>query len=159
MTDSKAKTDLETPGTEAGSVVVLTQRIAAPPEAVFEFLVDPEKVLRWMGRSVDIDPRPGGQFRLAATVNDTAVGTYVEVDRPNRVVFTWGWEGSAEVPPGSSTVTFTLSADEDDTVVELRHEGLPEGTGDSHSEGWGYFLPRLGMVAVGEDPGPDRHAS
>ncbi len=150
MTDSKAKTE---------ESLVLTERIAAPPEAVFDFLVDPEKVLRWMGTAIDIDPQPGGQFRLNATGTDIAVGTYLEVDPPSRVVFTWGWEGSTEVPPGSSTVTFTLTADADHTVVELRHDGLPGGAGDSHSDGWGYFMPRLAAVAIGEDPGPNRHAN
>ncbi|MGI9597346.1 MAG: SRPBCC family protein [Acidimicrobiales bacterium] len=149
MSDSK---------TESDSALVLSERIAAPPEVVFDFLVDSEKMLRWMGKSVDIDPRPGGQFRLDANGTDVATGTYVEVDPPNRVVFTWGWEGSTEVPPGSSTVTFTLTADAEHTVVELRHAGLPGGETDEHSKGWGYFMPRLALVAVGQDPGPNQHA-
>ena len=33
--------------------------IAASPEMVWAFLVDPEKALRWMGVSARLDPRPG----------------------------------------------------------------------------------------------------
>ncbi|NND76286.1 MAG: SRPBCC domain-containing protein [Ilumatobacter sp.] len=130
--------------------LVLTQRVAAPREVVFEFLVDPDKMLRWMGTKAELEPHPGGKFWVNVNGSDIAVGSYVEVDPPSRVVFTWGWDGSAEVPPGSSTVTMTLSADGDGTVVELRHEGLPGGAGDQHSEGWGHFLPLLADATAGD---------
>jgi uncharacterized protein YndB with AHSA1/START domain len=129
--------------------LVMTQRIAASPDAVFEFLVDPEKMVRWMGVEVELDPTPGGIFQVDVNGSDVALGTYVEIDRPHRVVFTWGWKDTTEVPPGSSTVTFTLTSDGDTTVVELRHSGLPHGMNDQHSEGWGYFLPRLTLAAEG----------
>lgn len=143
------------PRTTTDDALVLSQRIAAPQEAVFDFLVDPEKVLRWMGSAVEIEPEPGGKFWMNVTGTDIASGRYLEVDPPHRVVFTWGWEGSTDVPPGSSTVTFSLSTEGADTIVELRHEGLPGGADDQHSEGWNHFLPRLAAVAVGNDPGPD----
>ena len=122
---------------------------------MFDFLVDPVKMLRWMGTEVDIDPRPGGTFWLNVTGQDIASGSYVAVDPPNQVVFTWGWEGSAEVPPASSTVTITLTADGEKTIVELRHDGLPGGTDDAHGRGWTHFIARLAKVAEGRDPGPD----
>ncbi len=138
----------------ADDVLVLVERIAAPREAVFDFLVDAQKMLRWMGTAVEIDATPGGTFWLNATGTDIASGSYVVVEPPKKVVFTWGWEGSPDVPPGSTTVTITLSVDGDDTVVELRHEGLPGGAGDAHNEGWTYYLGRLVQVAIGHDPGP-----
>jgi uncharacterized protein YndB with AHSA1/START domain len=144
--------------TETAEALHLTERIAAPRETVFEFLVDPEMMLRWMGTEVELEPEPGGKFWLKPTGTDIASGTYVEVDPPNRVVFTWGWEGSSEVPPGSSTVTITLTTDGDDTVVDLVHAGLPGGSDDEHSKGWTYFVGRLVIVAAGGevDP-PDTH--
>lgn len=39
-------------------------RIAARPETVFSFLVDPAKMTRWMGINVTLDPRPGGIYRV-----------------------------------------------------------------------------------------------
>ncbi len=143
------------PDATSESTLVLTQRVAAPREVVFDFLVNPEKVLRWMGKTVDIEPYPDGKFWMDVNGTDVASGSYVEVDPPNRVVFTWGWVGSESVPPGSTTVTVTLTADQSDTVVELRHDGLPDGTSDSHAEGWGHFLPRL--CAVAEQRDPDHH--
>jgi uncharacterized protein YndB with AHSA1/START domain len=131
-------------------VLTLSERIRATPDEVFEYLVGPEKLMRWMGTECDIEPHPGGRFWLNVNGLDIAVGSYLEVDRPHKVVFTWGWEGSSDVPPGSSTVTFTLTADGDETIVELSHQGLPGGAGDQHLEGWGLYLPRLGRAVDGE---------
>jgi uncharacterized protein YndB with AHSA1/START domain len=129
-------------GTEDGCVVV-TQRIAAPPEAVFPFLVEPERMLRWMGTAARLEPTPGGEFWLNMNDTDIVVGTFTEIDPPNRVVFTWGWEGSDEVPPGSSTVSIDLTVDGTDTIVELRHDHLPQELAARHHEGWNHFLPLL----------------
>lgn len=140
--------------TDTARPVRLTQRVAAPRETVFQFLVDPALVVRWMGTAVDITPEAGGQFWLDVNGNDIATGTYVEVVPPERVVFTWGWEGSTDVPPGSSTVTINLEADGDDTVVELLHGGLPGGPADEHEKGWTPILARLASAATGGHPDP-----
>jgi uncharacterized protein YndB with AHSA1/START domain len=67
-------------------------RIAARPETIFEFFVDPQKIVRWKGRLASLDPRPGGGFLVDFNGDDIAAGEYVEIDPPNRVVFTWGWK-------------------------------------------------------------------
>jgi uncharacterized protein YndB with AHSA1/START domain len=87
-----------------------------------------------------------------------AVGEYVEVDPPRRLVYTWGWaeEGSAMVPPGSSTVEVTLEADGDGTIVRLRHSGLPTTTFDFHGDGWDEGLTALHAVMAREARGHDR---
>src|SRR2546425_57561 len=70
-------------------------------------------------------------------------GRYVEVDPPRRIVFTWGWEGNDEVPPGSSTVEVTLEEDGDATIIRLRHTGLPsEESRRLHDQGWTHYLSR-----------------
>lgn len=135
-------------------------RIAARPETIFAFLIDPAKMVRWMGTSVTIDPRPGGLYRCDLNGRNVARGEYVEVLPHSRVVFTWGWEGEGSpVPPGSSTVEITLTADGDETVVRLRHLGLPADQRDFHAEGWEHYLPRLAVAAGGGDPGPDPWAA
>ena len=81
---------------------------------------------------------------------------YVEVTPYSRVVFTWGWEGDGQaVPPGSSTVEITLQPDGDETIVRLRHYGLPAEERPQHLEGWVHYLDRLSQVAEGRDPGTD----
>jgi uncharacterized protein YndB with AHSA1/START domain len=135
--------------------VVREVHIDASPETVFDFFTDPEKMTRWKGRSAELDPSPGGVYRV--TINDvaSASGTYVEVDRPRRVVFTWGWEGGHPVAPGSSTVAVTLTPDGDGTLVRLEHSGLPDDQRAAHAEGWEHYVARLAVAAAGGDAGPD----
>jgi uncharacterized protein YndB with AHSA1/START domain len=96
---------VQVPRPDAGELEV---RIEARPETVFEFFVDPEKMSRWKGSSAELDPRSGGTYRVGGIAGGaTVVGEFVEIDPPQRVVFTWGWEDDEEVPPGSSTVEVT----------------------------------------------------
>jgi len=140
----------------AGVITVNSEiRIEAPPEAVFPFLTDPQKIVKWKGVDATVEAAPGGVYRVNVTGRNHAVGEYVEVDPPRRVVFTWGWEGDDQLPPGSSTVTIELIPDGDATIVQLTHSGLPEGADAAQLEGWKHFLPRLATVAGGGDPGPD----
>jgi len=135
--------------------------IAASPETVWEFLVDPEKAARWMGMNVTLDPRPGGAWRNEIVPGHTASGEFVELDRPRRLVFTWGWEpdenGAARpVPPGSSTIVIELVPDGDGTRVHFTHRDLPgEESARSHAHGWDHYLPRLSTAAAGGDAGRD----
>lgn len=136
-------------------------RIAARPETVFEFLVDPEKQVLWMGRRAELDARPGGIYRVE--INDQAVarGEFVEIVPPSKVLVSFGWEGQEAgrgehgVPPGSSRVEVTLEPDGDGTLVRLRHYDLPEQARDMHGQGWELYLGRFATAASGGDPGPD----
>ena len=79
-------------------------RIAAAPDVVFEFFVDPAKMLRWKGTTAELDPRPGGLYRVNVTGREVTRGEYVEIVPHSRIVFTWGWEGEGSpVPPGCRT--------------------------------------------------------
>ncbi len=131
-------------------------RIAASPETVYAFFTDPEKMARWMGIEITLDPVPGGIFRVDITGANKASGHYVELTPHSRIVFTWGWEGDAAIPPGSTTVEVSLIPDGDGTVLRLVHKDLstPESR-ERHSEGWDHYMTRLAAAAGGGDPGPD----
>ena len=132
-------------------------RIEAPPRTVFDYLVDPDLIVRWMGDWADLDPVAGG--KLAVDINGVPIrGEFLVVEPPHRVVFTWGAAGSDVLAPGSSTVEIRLRADGADgaaTVVELAHRDLPPTELDQHGIGWGHFLARLVVAGTGADPGPD----
>jgi uncharacterized protein YndB with AHSA1/START domain len=134
--------------------------IAARPEIVWELLVDPEKVVRWMGQQMSSDPRPGGAYRIEVIPGHTASGEFVEVDRPRRLVYTWGWEPGADspnpVPPGTSTIEIELLPDGDGTRLRFTHRDLPSAeASQSHAHGWDHYLGRLKTVADGGEPGVD----
>ena len=134
--------------------------IAASPETVWQFLVDPDKATRWMGLAVSFDPRPGGLYRVEVTPNHIARGEFVELNPPRRLVYTWGWEpgedGANPVPPGSTTVEVELMPNGNGTVLRFTHRDLPGAeAAESHGKGWDHYLERLVMAAPGGDPGPD----
>ena len=147
------------------NVVEREVRIKARPETVFAFFVEPDKMVRWFGSKAELDPRPGGIYRVEINEQAIARGEYVELDPPRRVVLTWGWEGQEagseehSVPPGSSRVEFTLEPDGDGTLLRLRHLDLPEQSLEIHGHGWDLYLGRLAVVAARGDPGPDPNAT
>jgi uncharacterized protein YndB with AHSA1/START domain len=129
-------------------------RIAAPPEQVFPYLVEPDQLVRWMGTEASVDPRPGGRYDLV--VNGLGISGHVEVyDPPKRLVVSWGYIDSPDLAPGASTVEIVLTADGRDTVVELTHRGLDARQRRDHRAGWLHWLERLRVAAAGGDPGPD----
>lgn len=133
----------------AEHVVDVERRIAATPDEVFTYLTDAEKYTRWKGQQAELDPRPGGLYRVRMGPEAVALGEYVEVEPPTRVVFTWGWEGSGDVPPGSTTVEITLRKDGDGTLLRLRHSGFPsDADAELHREGWEIYVGNLVTVAA-----------
>jgi uncharacterized protein YndB with AHSA1/START domain len=144
---------------ELGDDVEVTTYVDASPEIVFSYFTDPERMCRWMGVTAELDARNGGAFRIDVTNGDVAVGTYVEVVPPERVVLSWGWEGHATVPPGSTTVEVTLTPEGDGTFVRLRHSGLDVAGAQRHNAGWTHYLERLRVASSGGEPGPDPNVS
>jgi uncharacterized protein YndB with AHSA1/START domain len=114
-------------------------------------------MIQWMGRSAELDPRTGGTLRCDINGRDIARGEYVAIDRPNRIVFTWGWEGEEPtVVPGGSTVEVLLARDGDGTQLRLIHSDLPSAeSAERHSHGWNHYIERLTVVAAGGDAGAD----
>jgi len=140
-------------------------RIAARPEIVFGLLTDAKQLLRWQGVDAEIEARPGGIYRVQlSTDGQCTAGRFVEVVPHSRIVFTWGWDPPIfPIPAGSTTVEIDLHVEGAETVLRLRHTGLPnvpEVTA-SHGAGWQHYLERLAMFAEGrplpDDPWRDGH--
>jgi uncharacterized protein YndB with AHSA1/START domain len=138
-------------------MIEIERRIEARPEVVFAYFTDADRYTRWMGLDAELEARPGGIYRVQAPHGHYASGSFVVVEHPTRIVFTWGWEGDPEVPPGSSTVEVSFTGDGEATIVRLTHDGLPGPDAFAiHAQGWERYLGRLGIAATGGDPGPDR---
>lgn len=122
-------TSQATPDADA---IVSEIHIAAPPERVFQALVDPMQVVQWWGQigvyrctEFHSDLRAGGKWRSAGVDGQghafEAFGEYLEIDRPRLLVFTWvaSWTGDLK-----TTVSWTLEARSQGTLVTIRHSGL-----------------------------------
>jgi uncharacterized protein YndB with AHSA1/START domain len=127
-------------------VVEQTLRISARPETVWRFWTDPRRICDWWGDTAELDPRPGGACHVDMGGGPKMRGEYVELVPHERIVFTFGWEpteGAPEIAPGSTLVEVTFVADADDTIMTLRHTGIPAANADEHRAGWAHFLPLL----------------
>jgi len=130
--------------------------IDASPETIFTLLTDPQAHLRWLGTEVELDPRPGGVYRVLVAGQHQSGGEFVEVIPNEKVVFTFGWDVEGNpIRPGSTTVEYTLHPEGDKTLVRLRHSGLPDDAIGDHTQGWDRYLDRLSIAASGGDAGPD----
>lgn len=135
--------------------IVVKKRVGAPPPVVYRYLTESELWARWQGVHARLQPSPGGMFAMSMPNGQRARGEFVELEQDRRVVFSWGWIDHPGVPPGSSTVEIDLAPDGDGTLLTLTHTGLPPAEVDIHKLGWDHYLPRLALVAEGDDPGPD----
>lgn len=138
------------------SEITLEQRIEASPAEVYVYLTDGDHWKRWQGADATLDPRIGGVFSILMANGMNARGEFVELVPDRRVVFTWGWIGYENLPPGSSTVEIELRADGDATVLVLTHRSVPDDEVASQQSGWTHYLPRLATAAAGLVPGEDQ---
>jgi uncharacterized protein YndB with AHSA1/START domain len=139
--ERKATVSHDDPG-----VVEQTLRINASPETVWAYWTDPERMCAWWAAAAELDPRPGGICRVDSKSGGIMQGEFVELVPFERLVFTFGWEpaeGAPAVPPRSTRVEVRFVADAGDTIMTLRHSGIPASEAGRHHEGWDYFLPLL----------------
>jgi uncharacterized protein YndB with AHSA1/START domain len=141
--------------TEARTEPIVHERqIDASPETVFAFFTDPEKLTRWLADEATVDPRPGGVCHQIHIGEDgrrySMRGEFVELSRPFRVVFTWGFDNEGmDVRPGASTVEVTLEPRDGGTWLTLVHRDLPQSERGDHDSGWVTMLDRLADAVAG----------
>lgn len=135
----------------------LTKRIyiECSPKTLFSFFTDAEKMVRWIGRNVLMDSTIEGKYRIDINGQDIAIGKFKEIVPYEKVVWSWGWDDSEIMPPGSSTVEFNLTPHDNGTILELNHYNLPAEKFNSNSNGWSHYMNRLQLLAEGTDPGVD----
>lgn len=118
--------------------VLVTRRFDAPAELVFDALTKPEHVRAWFGAKeleiCEIDLRVGGTYHFAGFVmdGDTATcsfrGTYLEIERPVRLVGTWVFDGR---PEANAVETTELHEEDGVTTMTDRLTFRDQATRDS----------------------------
>jgi uncharacterized protein YndB with AHSA1/START domain len=108
----------------------VTKQFSASPETVFDAWLTGDKIRQWFAPGlgpmarVAVDARVGGAFLFAQRRGlDTVdhMGTYVEMSRPHRLVFTWQVKGTSD----SSRVLIDIRAHESGCELTLTHELAP----------------------------------
>lgn len=132
----------------------ISRMIPASIENVFEAWTNPDILSKWAAPeginhiSYDVDLRVGGSYTLVMRNDDgalhTAFGTYVEIDPPHRLAYTWDWKEDEYRMDVETLVTVQLKAVGNATEVLLTHERFPaEEAVAGHNEGWTSCLNRL----------------
>jgi uncharacterized protein YndB with AHSA1/START domain len=133
--------------------VTVRREIAAPAEDLFDAWLDAHGLGVWLRPAgiretrAETDPRVGGTFRIVMVDDESSTvhtGTYREIDRPRRLVFTWS---SPATRFRDSIVTVTFQPSSKSTVVEIHQVGLPDEEAQaSHHAGWSDALRELGRT-------------
>jgi uncharacterized protein YndB with AHSA1/START domain len=131
--------------------LTVRREIAASAEHLFDAWLDARSLGTWLRPSgiretrAETDPRVGGTFRIVMVNDESSIlhtGTYQEIDRPRRLVFTWS-SPATRFQDSIVTVTFQSSSNSS-TVVEIHQVGLPdEEARASHHGGWSDVLREL----------------
>lgn len=123
--------------------VVVTRSFTFSAERVFDAWLDPMMIGRFMfGPNLreetvlhlKLDAQVGGSFSFKVRRGDQDidhVGTYREIGRPRRLVFTWGIAGESV---DESVVTIDIVPRKDGCELMLTHELQPQ---------WADYAPRV----------------
>ncbi|HKD29655.1 MAG TPA: SRPBCC family protein [Xanthobacteraceae bacterium] len=137
--------------TQTTSRVVVTHHYAASPERVFDAFLDAQIAPRFLfatptGEMIvaEIEPRVGGHFTFTERRPDMGdvrhVGEYLEIDRPRRLVFTFG---VPQFDPRTTTVTIEIRPKGEGCELTLTHDGVPPDYAKRTHEGWSRILAGL----------------
>jgi uncharacterized protein YndB with AHSA1/START domain len=129
--------------------VVLDVELKSPIERVWQALTDSATLSEWMlFKSNDFQPVVGHafQFRDAPGFPGAINCEVIEVDKPNRLSYTWVTEGEGNLPH-STVVTWTLTEAEGGvTRLHLEQSGFQTGAKQEISGaryGWTNMLDQL----------------
>ena len=132
----------------------LRKTINAPIEKVFDAWLNADTLSKFMipmpgmpEPRTEADGRQGGGFTIYMMVGEDEIphrGQYLEVDRPNKLVFTW----ESPFSTADSTVTILFnSVHENSTEIDFRHiKFKDEESRNNHEGGWTNILEMLNEV-------------
>jgi len=123
--------------------VVHEVRFAHPIDRVWDAIVDSAALAQWLMPN-DFEPRVGHRFHFdAGPPRGRIEAEVLDIDAPRRIRLRWMLDGAA------TTVTITLRADGDATVVHLVHTDLPTDLQPKFDSGWVEKFDALQLVLRG----------
>lgn len=135
--------------------------LRAPRELVFDAWVEPRHLRRWSApHGFEIpdcggEAEPGGRWHAVMRAPDGGrlrlEGRYLEVVRPERLVFTHRWLEAGGAPGPETVVSVRFEAVEGGTLMRFRQTGFAGAEDrDGHAGGWSQCFDRLEALLAGE---------
>lgn len=143
----------------------IQREFSADIERVFAAWTKPELLAQWFGpegvevEEAIIDLHIGGAYRIVLSQpngpNIEHWGEYVEINKPNSLIFTWQLANQAcagsEDDCEETLVTLSFTATATGTLLQLTHEKLPSQKAfDGHNFGWTACLGALDIFLKDE---------
>jgi len=140
-------------------VLRIERLIPASPERLFELWSEPSELVKWWGPdgfdvpASALDVRPGGHWRttMRSPQGDlhTVSGVYRTIDKPRRLVFTWGWDDDTGLRGHETEVTVTFEPAPGGTRMVLLQQAFEnKDQRDRHNQGWSSSFDCLARVAA-----------
>jgi uncharacterized protein YndB with AHSA1/START domain len=139
----------------------ITKIYDAPIENVFDAWTQPDQLKAWHAPGplstpdASVDLSVGGKYHITMQEpgegeQHTAAGFFKEIEKPNKIVFTWTWVGAPPWAQDSVVTVLLKELEANKTELQLTHELLPdEEQVASHAEGWEGVLDKLdGFLAT-----------
>jgi uncharacterized protein YndB with AHSA1/START domain len=131
--------------------ITLNRTIPASPAEVYDAWLDPEKpgTPWYRAKKRILDPRVDSLFYFAVPQKDGAgeggewphFGRFTLLERPAKIVYTWMSPFTRGL---ESVVTVEFQKQGDDTLLQLRHAGVPDDElGHAHDKGWAQCVDAL----------------
>lgn len=109
--------------------------IDAPPAAVFDALINPAQLNRWIASSARVEPKPGGAYDLGWGAG-VAAHRILELLPDEKLVVGWTEDNNQ-----STIITWTLAASGGKTRLTLVHSGFaPDQDTGGLQVGWLNFM-------------------
>jgi uncharacterized protein YndB with AHSA1/START domain len=123
-------------------------------ERAWEAWTNPRQLMQWFGSDpngkvlkAELDVRPGGYFEVtfqdADLTEHTCSGIYHEVQKPNKLSFSWQWKSE---PGFKSFVVVLLTSEGNSTKMQFEHTNLGIGSKHNYAKGWESTFSKLERV-------------
>lgn len=144
----------------AENVLVLRRVYPASPEMVFKLWTTPEYMHRWFKPTreykhqfIEVDLKVGGRYHIAFESEEGKVdvlgGEFLEIDAPEKLVYSWTWEEPNENAGIETQVTVEFLENAAGTELVLTHERFTKAEmKEHHMLGWTGALDQLEEAVI-----------
>ena len=136
-------------------ILRMTRRFDLPAERVFDAWTDPKLAAKWLfttpgseSHFTELDVRVGGGWVIVDRrdgVDYKALGEYLEIDRPRRLVFSFGMPQFSDA---FNTVTIEIEPEGDGCLMTLTQDNLPAEYHEPTRQGWEEMFHALATLSV-----------